>query len=664
MTRRSTAGALGLALILILLPATLAHSEYRGTDMWSNLAPPGSGGLADKYSLSYFTLDYYVEGPSVGVVVNASAGDIPGLVGQFLITFGFAVASFVMRLTVAAFDWAFNVDVIGGRHGILAPVGKATQRLWVSTFAPLLSTGVLLLGGWLVAKVVGRKFGEAGVGLVRTICLAAVALVIIFNPGATIGRASSLSNDVAGAIASASTGTNGGQDVSDRIFDTFIRKPWVVLEFGGLKHCVSSQNDSDGFPKPVSPGSASRVICRDSVRPDKNGYGGYAGRFLRYAPGSPERKATFEAIRDGEISLHIPSDPHACGQSHGVCPAVSADQFKGWKVDKADAPAVDLMQGAGTIQRGLYFILLLFGMVGAILFLGLICFAALFAQMGLMVLLAATPVVVIAAIIPSLNGIVFTWAKWMGKFLIAKMIYAVILTAALFVSAGLIEVGGEKGYLFVFFLQGCLFVGLFICRKALIAPTMLKRDYDKRESSVKNFAAGAATGAIAVAAAPVAAAGAAAAKGKSRLESIEQQHAKKPDAQTPADKPADGQATGVKRPDSSSPPATAGREYSPSLNSDGVDVRKIPVTSDEDQLRRWHGDSDQSEPEAQEKGDPMPTRSFREDYEQARAEAKPQPYGEQRKPPPVNPLQPDGAKPTPPAFAEHLEQERAKTPGS
>lgn len=606
--------------------------------MWSNLAPPGGGGLADQHSLSYFTLDYYVEGPSVNAVINASAGDIPGLVGQFLITFFFACASFLMRLTVAAFDWAFNVDVIGGRHGVLAPVGKATQRLWVSTFAPLLTTGALILGGWLIAKLVGRKFGEAGVGLVRAVCLAAVALVIIFNPGDTIGRTSSLFNDLAGGIASGSTGANGGQDVSDRMFDTFIRKPWVILEFGGLKRCVSAEKDSDGYPKSADASGSSHKICRDVLRQDSSGHGGYASKFLSYAPGSDARKHLFEAIRDGEA----PDDPYIAG----------------WKVDKADAPAVDLMQGAGTIQRGLYFLLLLFGMAGAILFLGLICFASLFAQMGLMVLLAATPAIVIAAIIPSLNGVVFTWAKWMGKFLVAKVIYAVILSAALFVSAGLIEVGGTRGYLFVFFLQGCLFVGLFVCRKALIAPAMSRRDYGKSESSVKSFATGAATGAIAVAAAPVAAAGAAAAKGKSRMDSIKQQHAKKPDSQTPADQPESGQATGVKRPDSSSPPATAGREYSPALDADGVDQAKSSAPT------ATMPPPPRDEPEAQERGDPMPTRSFKEDFDQARAEAKPQPYGEQRKPPPVDPLQPDGTKPTPTTFVEHLEQERAKTPGS
>jgi hypothetical protein len=247
----------------------------------------------------------------------------------------------------------------------------------------------------------------------------------------------------------------------------------------------------------------------------------------------------------------------------------------------------------------------------------------------------------------------------MGKFLIAKVIYAIVLSAALFVSAALIEVGGEMGYLFVFFLQGLLFIGLFVCRKSLIAPTMSRRDYGKSESSVKSFATGAATGALAVAAAPVAAAGAAGAAGKARIDSIQKQrHADKP-SDTPKSAPvanqADAYKPGTKTPDSSSPPATAGREYSPAppveepASTSGTVATMPPPIAEE-----------------QRNGDPVPVKSFREDYEQARADREPQPYGEQRKAPAVDPLthgKPPRNDPAPIApLAEQIKQERAKTP--
>jgi hypothetical protein len=643
LTFKTIASVLGLVLVLVLLPATLASGDFRGTDMWGNLAPSSSGRVS-AYPISYYQLDYYVDGPSVGFG-GISAGDPVDKVIQVFAAFLFMIATFAMRTVIAIFDWAFNVDIISGRHGVIGPVGAATKHLYKSTFAPLLITVVLIFGAWFTAKVLSRRFGEAGIGFVRVICLAAAALMIIINPISTIGKAASLSNDLAGGVASGTTGANGGHDVSDRLFDTFIYKPWAVLEFGGLKRCVSSSEDSDGFPKPVATDASNRSTCRDVFRQSSNGYGGYATKFLSYAPGSEKRKSVFKAIEDGTT----PSDPH----------------ISGWRVDKADAPAVDMMQGAGAVQRLAYVCLLTAGIISAILLLGLMCFGALFASLGLMVLLAVTPVMLIVAMVPPLHGIFWSWASWIGKFLIAKVTYALVLSAAIGVSAGLIAVGGSNGYLFAFGAQAILFIGLFIFRKKLAAIVTSKREYHKSEQSSKAFITGAAAAAVGAVSAPVAAAGAAKEWGKQRVS--RQQHASDPQASDPSSdvQSSDAQAsdgaykpgTGQKVADSSSPPASAGREYSPNLDDDGVNQDKPSTT-----VATMPSSDVHQTPERG--GDPVPMKSFQQEYEQARAE--PQPYGEQRKAPAVDPLTRDKRPPNDPApimpLAEQLEQERAKAP--
>jgi hypothetical protein len=652
LSLKTIAGALGLALILILLPATLAGADFRGTDMWGNLAPSSSGRVS-AYPISYYQLDYYVDGPSVGLG-GISAGDPVDKVIQVFAAFLFMIATFAMRTVIAIFDWAFNVDIIGGRHGVIGPVGSATKHLYTSTFVPLLATVVLIFGAWFTAKVLSRRFGEAGVGFLRVVCLAAAALVIILNPISTIGKAASLSNDLAGGVASGTTGANGGHDVSDRLFDTFIYKPWAVLEFGGLKRCVSSAEDSDGFPKPVATDASNISTCRDVFR-QSNGYGGYATKFLSYPPGSEKRKSVFKAIEDGQA----PSDPH----------------IPGWRVDKADAPAVDMMQGGGAVQRLAYVCLLTLGIISAILLLGLMCFGALFASLGLMVLLALAPVMLIVAMIPPLHGVFWSWASWIGKFLIAKVVYALVLSAAIGVSAGLIAVGGSNGYLFAFGAQAILFIGIFIFRKKLSAIITSKREYHKSEQSGKAFITGAAATAVGVVSAPVAAAGAAKEWGKQQRVS-RQQHASDPQTSSPDASSDDSGAykpgTGQKVADSSSPPASAGREYSPApplgtpdgdatayWNEHGLEPSYLP-SAKESQT----GVYDTVAPERGD--DPVSTRSFQEEYEQARVDREPQPYGEQRKAPAVDPLTHDKPPRHDPArtmpLAEQLEQERAKAP--
>lgn len=648
MSLKTIASVLGLVLVLVLLPTTLASGEFRGTDMWSNLAPAMSGGHANDHPISYYQLDYYVDGPSVGLS-GVDIGDPVAKVIQVGAAFIFFLTTLIMRATISAFDWAFNIDIINGHRGLIGPVGGATQNLYLSTFEPLMSTAGLLFGAWLVVKLLGRRFGEAGTGFVRVVLLSAAALVIVFNPGATIGRASALANEFAGGIASSSTGGNGGQDVSDRLFDTFIYRPWAVLEFGGLKRCVSSARDADGFPKVVGAYSSQRAVCRDVLHKSPSGYGGYAQRFLRYAPGSKARSREFKALEQGSIPAGNGPDGDLSGQI-GISTPVDPNQFVGYHVDKADAGAVDMMQAGGAVQRIVYVFILCLGTLSAILLLGLICVVALFAQLGLLVLLGVAPVMVIAAMIPKLHEVFWAWARWIGKFLVAKVMYAIVLSAALGVSAALMVAGSFLfGYLGGVLLQSALFIGLFAFRKKIgvVATGVNRREHDRTESGARSFVTGAAAGAVAVASAPVAAAGAAATWAKSRVS--KQEHASKPNSKPGGDTP----KTQGSRPDATSPPASAGREYSPAppLEAPSSEASTTVANMPETQTHERGGD---------------PVKSFQEEYEQARSDREPVPYGEQRKTPAVDPLThdkpPERSGATNGSFAEQLRQERANTP--
>lgn len=657
MRLRTVLGAVGLALLLTLLPGTLAGAEYRGTDMWSNLVPPGPGGMADKHPLSYFQLDYHVKGVTASLTGGVDTNDADYKIIHVFANVIFTILIFMMRVAISAFDWAFNIDVIGGRHGALTPIGRATEDLWTTTFMPFLKTAVLCLGGWFIYKMVGRRFSEAGVGLLRAVILSAIALAIIFNSGSTFGTASGLANQLSGSIASSTTGANGGVDVSDRIFQTFVYKPWVVLQFGGLEHCVDwSRKDSDGFPKQANASTpkGSRE-CRNNVVAE-NGKGGYAQRFLRYPPGSKARAREYEALSKGKI----PEDESQAGVEdcpRGDCSLTDSErpepkeieaQFAGYRLDKADAPAADMMQAQGAFQRLGFVFLLGIGILGAIGLLGMICLASLFAQIGFLAVLAALPIAAIAAIFPATHGFVFSLAKWGGRFLIAKVMYAVLLAIVLGVSAGLMAFGEVMGYLPAFIFQGVLFGGLFLKRRALVEQFTSRRDYSKMENKTKSFVAGTAAAAVGVAAAPVAAAGAVAAAGKKRLDNIDEQR-----QQRHAPKPSSAENSSAPRPDSTSPPASAGREYSPNPISEDKQAPASAPSADAATI-----DVAKSPETTQMKGEvPVSTRSFQDDYEKARAElAQDQPVRTPAAAPPPG----NGNVGHVDSFAEALKQERAK----
>jgi hypothetical protein len=644
---RTIASVLGLALVLTLLSTAVAPAEFRGTDMWSNVAPnKSSGDLVDRHPLSYYELDVYIDGPSIGLG-GVKDGDPVARVMQGAAAFLFALAIFCMRMMISIFDWAFNLDIIGGRNGALDPVSKATQHLYTSTFSQLMTTAVLVMGGWLIYKLISRKFSEAGSALARGLLLSTVALVIIFNPAATIGKLSSMTSELAGGIVSTTTGAKGGGSVSDRLFDTFVYRPWAVLNFGGLERCVSGQKDDDGFPVSTGVNDPDRKICRNVLRRERSGYGGYAPMFLRYAPGSDERKAAFEAIRDGEIPDVPVKDCNARG-CPDERPGEGTAQFAGWNVDKADAPAADLMQSEGAGQRLVYAFVFAFGIACAIAFIGLICLTALFTKLALLVLFAAAPAMAVAAFFPAAHGVVGGWLKMIGKALIWFVVYAILLSASVGVSAALMyAAGGGMGILVAFVLQALLFGGLVAKRKDIASWVANKRDYRHAESTTKSFVVGSASAAVGAIAAPVSAAGAAAGAVKSKMGN-RQEPAPAPEnvpKNNPAEKPGERKMPA----DSSSPPASAGREYSPNPPVQPGEPAESPVAA------RAATATATTAPREEE---PVPIKTFQQDYEHAQAERS-KPYGAPREPirPPERApvVAPEAA---PPAFSDHLEHAR------
>lgn len=523
MKFRHTFSALGLALGFVLLHVAAAKAEYRGTDLWSNLALGDHGSNAfDKYPLSYFQLDYHVD-----VGITNPAGVAP-MIAQFFAGMLFLAETWLMRTTISIFDWAFNLDIIGGSGGALKPISIATQSFYYTTVLPLMAAAFIGFGIWVGYKALKRQHAETGSGIVRVIVLTTIALVLIYKPYDTIGRAFQYPNELSSAVVS---GGQGSDNAPDRLFDVFVYKPWAVLQFGGLKVCTGAKQDSDGFPMAATTRNPAKV-CHPVLHKGADGHGDYANRFLAYAPGSKARDDEYKALNHGE--------------------APDTLQFDGIKIDKTDAPAVDMMQAGGATQRLALTGVLALGTFGAVLLLGLLSCASLFAQLALLVLFGLTPVMVLIAALPGAHGIFWSWARLIGYAIIAKLVYSVLLGIALKVSEATIMVFGDAHFFFAFLLQSLLFIGLIVCRKSMAGMFMSRHAYHRSESSAKNFVTTAAATSVGTIASPIAAAGRAGDAARNRA------------WQQPAAKPSGGNQTGqtTSNPDSVSPPASAGREYS------------------------------------------------------------------------------------------------------
>jgi hypothetical protein len=453
--RRRLALVFGGALALVLLAWPAAIAEYRGSDLLGNIAPvsQAGGGLVDRYPLSAYALDYHVD---VGIT---DLDGVAPMIAQWAASQLWSATSFLVKCVIDLFTWAFSLDLLGGADGALGPIGAAITSLYENVIGEAWMVAAILIAGiWGIWKaLVQRRYTETAGALAVSVGFVLIALFFVYQPQQTIGQASRWTNTLSLAFLS---GANQGSlhdpqqakhQVADHLFETLIYRPWVVLEFGGLSHCVDTEHtDQDGFPRPVSPHDPARDVCRDHLRTGRDGHGGYAPRYLKQPPGSDKRKAEYDALRQGEA----PDDP----------------QFAGYQVDKADAPAVDIQQAGGAFQRLTFSVVVFLGALGAVALLGTLSLAVILAQVVALVLLGFAPVALVIGIFPAAGHDLFR--AWLGKLATAvfiKALYSLVIALVVAVSAALTAATGSLGFLFAFGLQTLFFWALFVYRKQITA---------------------------------------------------------------------------------------------------------------------------------------------------------------------------------------------------
>ena len=459
--KRRLALVVPLALGLMALAWPAALGEYRGSDLLANVSPESrvAGGLVDRYPLSAYSLDYRVD------VDSADLDAVTPTIAQWAAAQLWSVTSFLVKAVIDLFTWAFSLDLLNGDparpdDGALAPVGDAVTSIYENVIGQAWMVAAILIAGiWGIWKaLVQRRYTETAGALALSVLFVVVALFFVYQPERTIGEASRWTNTLSLAFLS---GANRGsledpdqakRQVADHLFETLVYRPWTVLEFGGLRHCVDTGRlDADGFPRPVGPHDAARDVCRDHLRQGSDGYGGYAARFLRQPAGSDERAAEYEALRKGET----PGDNR---------------QFAGYRVDKADTPAVDIQQAGGAFQRLTFATVVFVGALGAVVLIGFLSLAVILAQVVALVLLGFAPVALVIGIFPGAGHEFFrNWLAKLATAVFVKVLYSLVIAIVVAVSAALASATGSLGFLFAFGLQTLFFWAIFLYRKQITA---------------------------------------------------------------------------------------------------------------------------------------------------------------------------------------------------
>jgi TrbL/VirB6 plasmid conjugal transfer protein len=474
--------ALLLAALLVLCSHPLAGAA---SDVWGNVGPSpqlGDGGIAGRYPLTNYSLDQHFEAVEASLTGGVDVSGVPAMIAWFFASLIWLATSFLANLLITLFSFAFSLDLVNGSQatggeGSLAPVSRAIHAIYSDVFgAPWLVLAIAVAGIWAMWKaLVQRRYSETAGALGLSLIYVVLALFFVAQPGTTIGSVSKWTNQMSGAFLSISShGTPSSvrqakEDTANQLFDLLVFKPWVVLNFGGLEHCVragTGSGDSDPDSVAVRPLSsnpdrdaalARRLQRGTEVTADGkvciNNANKYAHRFLRYSLGAPEkdeRDREYDALNDGDAS-NLPD----AGRS-------------GYRLGVADKPASDAMEGGGQFQRLLLALVLFVGELGAVLLLGSLAIGIILAQVLLLLLLAFSPVALVAAAIPGRGHDFFKgWLQKLAGYLLRKAAYSLILAILLAVNGALASATAQLGWLMSFGLQSLFFWAVFLQRKTL-----------------------------------------------------------------------------------------------------------------------------------------------------------------------------------------------------
>ncbi|HET8862172.1 MAG TPA: hypothetical protein VFM94_02865 [Solirubrobacterales bacterium] len=481
MSRRVVA-TLCLAALIVLLAHPVAGAA---SDVWGNVGPSpqvGGEGIAGRYPLTNYSLDQHFDAVEASLTGGVDVSGVPPMIAFFLASILWLGTSFLANLLITLFGFAFGLDLVNGSQatggaGALAPVSRAIHSIYAGVLGePWLVLAVAIAGIWAMWKaLVLRRYSETAGALGLSLVYVVLALFFVAQPGATIGSVSKWTNEMSGAFLSISSHGNATsarqakEDTANELFDLLVFKPWVVLNFGGIEHCVragTGSGDSDPESVAVRPLSsnpdrdaalARRLQTGTEITADGkvcvNNANKYAPRFLRYSLGvdeHDERSKEYDALNDGDAS-DLPDAERS-----------------GYRLGVADKPATDAMEEGGQYQRLLLAMVLFVGELGAFLLLGSLSIGVILAQVLLLLLLAFSPVALIAAVIPGRGHDFFKgWLEKLAGYLLRKAAYSLILAILLAVSGALSNATDQLGWLMSFGLQSLFFWAVFLQRKTL-----------------------------------------------------------------------------------------------------------------------------------------------------------------------------------------------------
>lgn len=350
---------------------------------------------------------------------------------------------YVMHAVLLLLEWAFSLDLT---NRAMPEVRGTLARLHRQAFGDgWLMLAISIAGLWGIWRgLVQRRTGETLAGLAATVALMVLALAIINRPGDTVGRAAQIAND--GGMSILSAATTGEAEASRsalatalrHTFDVSVRDPWCALQFGSVDYCSGRTSDRS--------------------RPTN------ADLWLSYPAQSWERGRLHKLLKgdDDEGFSLVGGAKDLLGLSDDRRLPDDVERL----VERAPTRA-HMQEAGGTFPRLALLAVISVGLLGAV---------ALYAYLGLRLLLASGMTLLLLLIAPAMllapalgdsgRATFIAWGKRLIGALIAKVVFAVFLAVTL--AASRVFTHLDLGWFGTWLLLAAFWWGTFLKREELV----------------------------------------------------------------------------------------------------------------------------------------------------------------------------------------------------
>ena len=418
----------------------------------TRLACEADGTPESNYPASNYGFDIFI---STGV--THPVGDI---------TYGFATVLngiwlgllFVLKLVLSLLGLAFGLNPFANGQTMSQIVG-AVGRLYNRITDPWLSTLVVCGGIWFAHRGLVKREVAAGVGgTLAAIAMLVVGLWIVHQPRESVGQLAKLSDEVAlTAISAPQSGSlsrpvGSYAEAMSNTWSHLVEVPFAGLDFSDVSWAL-------GPPPPEAVEKADARFCDD--------FGALALLAVLANLGSEEAKeacAHFAAKRYGRpkrvIDLYLRSSPGSAARE------ALWNYFDG---DENYKPKVAAQGGDGVLTRLSMLALFAIGLLGAILLLAWLAIR-LFTQAAIaFVLLLAAPFALFFPLLGDSGRRAFkTWGLTLLGAIVAKVVYAALLSIVLLGITVLGAVDGPAGSATGFLLSCAFTWAIFLKRAELV----------------------------------------------------------------------------------------------------------------------------------------------------------------------------------------------------